>query len=535
MKFTCIVTSFPLIGASLFLHIFFASSQDFTLLERNSLIFRESGEGNGTPPLHSAIKPWVALRELSSVTDSVINRITGLCFLVKNSPGNEQQVNGFFLMDNRIGITGKSPGNRLQYSAGTGLSMRFRDKFGLEYCLMGGELTFPDYMNGFIRTRYIYPGYGFMDTTNVFIAQRGLASWQLSPYFRVQAGYDKNFWGDGYRSLILSDLAAPYPFFKITADFWRMRYVSLHASLRNIRLITYADRVKPELIPKYGTFHILHWNISNRFSMSVFEAIIWKGTDENLERKYDINYLNPVIFYRPVEYSTGSNDNALMGLNLTARPFGRITFYGQWLLDEFLLKEMKADVKRFVTDDDSSFSWGWYSNKYGLQGGIKYPDAFGINRLHLQVEFNRVRPYTYSHANAYQNYSHMNQPLAHPMGSNFREMIALFDYNYRKWYVNAEAVYAIMGTDSGSSNWGGDIFKPIKTREREYYNENGQGVKTDLKIVQIKAGYLISASSNLYAEAGFIYRISDSILSVTENNYLWIGIRTRLFNEYFDY
>ena len=37
---------------------------------------------------------------------------------------------------------------------------------------------------------------------------------------------------------------------------------------------------------------------------------------ETYNRGYEISYLNPIIFYRPVEYSMGSNKgNALMGLN----------------------------------------------------------------------------------------------------------------------------------------------------------------------------------------------------------------------------
>ena len=50
----------------------------------------------------------------------------------------------------------------------------------------------------------------------------------------------------------------------------------------------------------------------------------------------------------------------------------------------------------------------------------------GIKRLDITAEYNMVRPYTYSHDRAEEgivisNYTHYNSPLAHPLGSNFRE------------------------------------------------------------------------------------------------------------------
>ena len=50
-----------------------------------------------------------------------------------------------------------------------------------------------------------------------------------------------------------------------------------------------------------------------------------------------------------------------------------------------------------------------------LQLGAKYVDAFGINNLDLQLEMNRVRPFTHSHNDSISNYTHYNQPLAHPL------------------------------------------------------------------------------------------------------------------------
>ena len=41
----------------------------------------------------------------------------------------------------------------------------------------------------------------------------------------------------------------------------------------------------------------------------------------------------------------------------------------------------------------------------------------------LQIEYNRVRPYTYSHNTIVLNYGHNNQSMAHLWGANFSEAI----------------------------------------------------------------------------------------------------------------
>ena len=38
-------------------------------------------------------------------------------------------------------------------------------------------------------------------------------------FFNLNLGYGRNFIGDGYRSLLMSDGASPYPFFKLNTTF----------------------------------------------------------------------------------------------------------------------------------------------------------------------------------------------------------------------------------------------------------------------------------------------------------------------------
>ena len=62
-------------------------------------------------------------------------------------------------------------------------------------------------------------GYSFIDYT-------GYVSYSPNnnKIFNFQVGRDKHFIGDGYRSLLLSDNAPAYPFFKINTNIWRLQY-----------------------------------------------------------------------------------------------------------------------------------------------------------------------------------------------------------------------------------------------------------------------------------------------------------------------
>ena len=80
-----------------------------------------------------------------------------------------------------------------------------------------------------------------------------------------------------------------------------------------------------------------------------------------------------------------------------------------------------------------------------------------------------MRPYTYSHNDTVANYSHYNQPLAHPLGANFLELIGILRYQpaYR-WNIEVKCIYYKQGLDSAGENFGSNILLNYNTRPREY-------------------------------------------------------------------
>ena len=47
----------------------------------------------------------------------------------------------------------------------------------------------------------------------------------------MQLGHDRNFIGNGYRSLILADYSTPYFFLKLNTRIWKFNYQNLFAEL----------------------------------------------------------------------------------------------------------------------------------------------------------------------------------------------------------------------------------------------------------------------------------------------------------------
>jgi hypothetical protein len=117
-------------------------------------------------------------------------------------------------------------------------------------------------------------------------------------------------------------------------------------------------------------------------------------------------------------------------------------------------------------------------------------DVFGIKNLDLQLEGNRVRPFTYSHFDSVANYTHYNQPLAHPLGANFQEYIGILRYQpFNRLYLRAKLIHFRQGLDTGRSNYGSDPFKLYTTRTRDYGNFVGAGNKVTGNNIHLLASY----------------------------------------------
>jgi hypothetical protein len=241
-----------------------------------------------------------------------------------------------------------------------------------------------------------------------------------SKAFDLQLGYGRNFIGDGYRSLLESDGASPYPYFKINTAFWKIKYTNTYMWLKDVRPDATVDKT---YATKFMANHYLSWNVSNRLNLGFFESVVWSNQNN---RGFDVNFVNPIIFYRSVEFASSSRSgNALLGISSKYKWNNNVNLYGQLLIDEFSFGDIKAGDN----------SW---KNKYGYQLGAKYYNAFNVKDRLLQLEYNNVRPYVYSHSAVITNYAHNNQSLGHQWGGNFKELVTIARYHQGRYFADAK-------------------------------------------------------------------------------------------------
>ncbi|MBL7747475.1 MAG: hypothetical protein JNM19_08635, partial [Chitinophagaceae bacterium] len=194
--------------------------------------------------------------------------------------------------------------------------------------------------------------------------------------------------------------------------------------------------------------------------------------------------------------------------------------------DEFNLTEIKAGN-------------GWWANKFSMQLGAKYIDAFGISNLDLQLEHNRARPFTYSHNDSVANYTHYNQPLAHPLGANFSEVIGIARYQPApKWMAVGKLIYYTQGRDSSALSYGSNIFYPNipPFRQGDYGYEIGSGWKTNVLLASLLVSY--EWRENFFFEFSALYRKQDTKtapITSTNSSVITLGLRWNMQRRDFDF
>jgi hypothetical protein len=308
---------------------------------------------------------------------------------------------------------------------------------------------------------------------------------------RFQFGHGRHFIGNGYRSMLLSDFSPVYLYLRLDTKVWRFHYTNLFTEMSATQpaLLGVAEK-------KHIAAHYLDFQVTKNWSVGLYETTVFAR-----QTGFEAQYLNPVILYRSVEGMIGSPDNVLIGLNSKINLFKTAQIYGQLMLDEFYSPAIINPTER-----------GWWANKAGTQIGIKYLNAFKINQLDLQVEMNTVRPYTYSHDSQQRSYTHYGQPLAHPLGANFREVLGIMSYQpTNRINIEAKAFLWKRGHDDGTAdakNYGGDPWRNYNDRVQEYGNFIGQGSQSDVRLLSLKVNFMLA--HNIFLETSLTNRRDDS-------------------------
>jgi len=391
--------------------------------------------------------------------------------------------------------------NRSLYINTRGVELRsmIDKKVGIYAYFTDNQAVLPAYVERSITDHAVIPHEGFWkrfktDGVDYFQA-RGYIDVNVSKHIYVQLGHDRMFIGNGIRSLIWSDYAAPQLYLRANVKVWKLNYM-FQLNRMTADVIGNATGLSNGKYPeKYVAFHHASINLGKKLNIGLFESVVFSPRDSVNGQKaaFEWNYVNPVIFYRAIEQQFGSADNAIVGADFKWNAFKGVSFYGQLVLDEFLLKHIRARD-------------GWWANKFAGQMGVKYIDAFGVSNLDLQLEGNIVRPYTYSHNTRYASYTNYRQPIAHPLGANFRELVGVVEYQpLGKLNLTGKLIYVDGGSDYFTGlNYGSDPLKSYDTRVQEFGNKIGQGVPMKRLFASLTASYMVK--HNVFVDLQMIQR-----------------------------
>ncbi|MCK6649111.1 MAG: capsule assembly Wzi family protein [Bacteroidia bacterium] len=414
------------------------------------------------------------------------------------------------------------------------------DKLAFESSFYENQATYAQYIDDYIfstnklfpqTVNYQYdviPGQGrakkFKLNGYDYAMASGYVSYSPIKLINIQIGHGKHFVGDGYRSLLLSDNSFNYPYARITTTYKNVQYTNLYTSFMNLTNggVKTPPNVERLFQKKTASFQLLSINFFKRLQIGLFQGMIWEAADTTNRQHLSFNTFNPIIGVNTAVYGLHNTNNIVAGATLKIKITNSISVYGQYMLDDTYQKNSKGDIRK----------------KYGYQIGLKYFDLFTIKNLHLQLEYNNVRPYAYASDNTYQSYTHYNQALAHPLGANFYEAVGFLNYRIKDFFIQLKGNYAVKGADSLNMNYGGNIFRSDNNFPINQSLENiqtTQGLKTTIMYQDIHVGYLVNPSTNFNIVLGIINRSEKTDRSNKQTQFIYFGIRTSLNNFYYDF
>ncbi len=400
-------------------------------------------------------------------------------------------------------------------SRGVELRGSISKKLGFYSFLSTTQAVYPNYVRDWTLQNGVVPNEGFwkdFKTNGVdYFTAAGYVSFELvKKYVNAQFGYDKSMTGAGHRSFIISDFSPGYTYLRFNTKIWRINYSNLFAQGTADQVFNPGGSIAEKYPKKFFASHHLSINITDNFNFGLFESVVIGDSTE----RFNIAYLNPVIFYRALEHQGGSSENVIVGADAKWNIGHSLLLYGQLVLDEFYLKEVRAGD-------------GWWANKYGGQLGLKYINVLGLDNLDFQLEYNVARPYMHAHMDIYTNYAHYRHPLGHVLGGNFKEVLAILKYQpFNRLMVTAQVNVANYGDDENeATNWGKDVMKSYNTREQEYDNKIGQGVDTKLLYGDLNLTYMWK--HNLFFDIRGIYRKLDSAIDERDSNTTYFSASMR--------
>lgn len=155
--------------------------------------------------------------------------------------------------------------------------------------------------------------------------------------------------------------------------------------------------------------------------------------------------------------------------------------------------------------------------------------------MFLLAEYNMAAADIYKSSIPFQHYTHYYEPLAHPYGSGFNEFVFMAQYNVKRLFIDSKLIYASK-----------EVY--YNAPFTSYLGNNAQSWQTEFYSIQSTMSFIVNRRNNLHIYLGYCYRqmhepimmswlTTNSLIGIInkQNNIFSIGIKTQLFNTYYDF
>ncbi len=377
------------------------------------------------------------------------------------------------------------------------------------------QAILPIYIYQYIQGSGVIPGQGrvkeFTERSFDFSWAHGNVSWTPQRWLNVQFGNGRHFVGNGYRSMLLSDNTFPYPYLKfsaLTTD-QRFQYTTINAKFQSVndpgdRLPT-GESLESLFYWRRASFKHLSVHLGPA-QIGLFEATLFQNIDSAGIKPFNALELNPALGLNTVVNGFGGVNKQLIGLDAKVRFTDKLFAYGQ-----------------FALDDPAQQRYAW-------QAGFQWFDVLRRD-LHFLVEYNSATSFAYTSNRSRGSYSHFNQPLASPLGAGYDEAVAIVDYGiHQKWWFRAQGSLANFRVDTSAvSVSGSNIFDA-----REKTGADSLSVKRARAWLDLSFAWRFNQNQNTSLSVGLITRDITNAPDAQNSHYLYVCLRTSLFNRYYD-
>ncbi len=207
---------------------------------------------------------------------------------------------------------------------------------------------------------------------------------------RLTAAFGREYWRWGpspHDAMLVSGNSPPF-------DGLRLRYrahnwsYSFHATVLDRMLVFRHDYVGGDgtegLADRYLVAHRLNWRPRHNLEVAASEVMLFGGFD----RRWQWNYLNPLLPYYWEQLNNDTNDNPLWNFELTWRVLEGLQIYGEWMIDDFQI-DFESEPQQI-----------------GLLLGVTSAPSQLDGLLTMNAEYQRINTFVYGQGQPWNRYFH---------------------------------------------------------------------------------------------------------------------------------